>query len=215
LYHREKSEEKDLRLEKDRERKEKEAEKRSEDEEKEFRYIKKIGMRKSREEQNEEIREYQKIENKYKRRIARKNLSHEKHLEINKKVKEEMKKFREEGRLKPFEEKGKYKSIEIYDYRDYYESSRDNAQYLRAVRPDIVQTLNETFRKEEEEERAYLERSKLGEACPGLRAHVAWIKKQKMQKDIDKMNNERKQDDEIFTEPKVNDKKTILKVSYQ
>ena len=40
-------------------------------------------------------------------------------------------------------------------------------------------------------------------------------KKQKMQKDIDKMNNERKQDDEIFTEPKVNDKKTILKVSYQ
>ena len=170
-------------------------------------------MRKSREEQTEEIKEYQKIENKHKRRIARKNLSHEKRLENNKIAKEEMKKLRKEGRLKPLEERGKQNPVELYDYRDYYESSNENAKFLHAVRPDIVKTLNETIRKEEEEKRASLERLKLGEACPGLKAHVAWIKKQKNQKDRDKKNNE--SEDEIFIEPKVNKKKNILKISYQ
>ena len=182
LYNRETSEQKDLRLEKDKIRKEIEAGERSEDEEKEFRHTKKLSMRKSREEQTEEIKEYQKIENKHKRRIARKNLSHEKRLENNKIAKEEMKKLRKEGRLKPFEERGKQNPVELYDYRDYYESSNENAKFLHAVRPDIVKTLNETIRKEEEEKRASLERLKLGEACPGLKAHVAWIKNRKTKK---------------------------------
>ena len=175
-------------------------------------------MRKSREEQNEEIKEYQKIENKYKRRIARKNLSDKKRLENNKKAKEEMKKLKEEGRLKPFEERGKYKYIEMYEYRDYYVSSNDNAKYLHAIRPDIVKTLNETIRKEEEEKRARLERSKSGEACPGLKAHVAWMKKQKKQQDTDKNENEDDEcvlEDKSSNDSKIDYKRNTLKISYQ
>ena len=62
---------------------------------------------------------HQKIENKHNRRIARKNLSVEKRLEINKVAKEEMKKLRKEGRLKPFEKRGYYNSWEVHDYENY------------------------------------------------------------------------------------------------
>ena len=45
--------------------------------------------------------------------MERKNLSREKYLEDNKIAKEEMKKLRKEGRLKPLEERGKQNQKEF------------------------------------------------------------------------------------------------------
>ena len=195
---------------------------RSEDEIEQFRHDKKISMRKSREEQNEEIRDYQKIENKHKRRLARKNLSREKHLENNKTAKEEMKKLKEEGRLKEFKSRGDYKTMELDDYTTYYKQSKDNYDFLNLIRPDIVSQINERIRKEKEERRKCFERLRSGEACPGLRAHVAWMRKQKQQ---DEKGKSEQEDEEVFTEDeadktksndkKLNKRKNTVKVSYQ
>ena len=179
-------------------------------------------MRKSREEQNEEMKDYQKIENKHKRRLARKNLSCEKRLEKNKTARDEMKKLKEEGRLREFKNRGKYKTYELDDYKTYYNQSKDNSDYLDLIRPDIVSKMNERMRREKEEKRKLLEELKSGEPCPGLRAHVAWIKKLKQQEEKGKSEQE---DREVFTEneadktnhngQKLNKRKNTVKVSYQ
>ena len=125
-----------------------------------------------------------------------------------------MKKLRKEGRLKPFEKRGYYNSYELHDYENYFKSSNENAEHLATMRPDIVTTINERIRKEEEEKRR--ERSKWSEPCPGLTAAVAWMKKQKKQEGTDKNEYEKdevSQGDEISKNH--NSKKTTLKVSYQ
>merc|ERR1712208_102532 len=106
--------------------------------------------------------------------LARKNLSREKQLEKNKTAKEEMKKLKEEGRLKEFKSRGDYKTMELDDYTTYYKQSKDNYDFLNLIRPDIVSQINKRIRKEKEERRKCFERLRSGEACPGLRAHVAW-----------------------------------------
>ena len=112
-----------------------------------------IGMAETRQKKIEEDIECDNIVQKHKQREARAKLTGKEHLLQNLQAKKGMKLLNEFGRLNDFQRRGRYKTTEKTDYKSFMQKSKTCSEILRAVKPDIVEKLNQEIRNEKEIER--------------------------------------------------------------
>lgn len=101
----------------------------------------------------EEHVEFNKIEKRHKMREKREGRTGKEHLQDNLKSQKGMEVLRKEGRLKIFTERSEPGVTELKNWQIYCDKRNANRRFLRTVKPDIVQKLNEKQREEKEKVR--------------------------------------------------------------
>ena len=104
--------------------------------------------------------EYIKIKKKHSMREQRKLRTGKEHLIDNLEAKKGMRLLTNEGGLRLFSRRNGGKIEKMRDWELYYGSCKNNADKLKAKNPDIIQILNEKFRKEKERDRIRKEKIK-------------------------------------------------------
>ena len=106
--------------------------------------------RKHIENMDEVEREFMKINFKHKKRTLRQQRTGKQKLEQNLKAKRGMRLFREEGRLKDYEQRAKRNRNKIQDWTSFKRKGKKHSEKLDECKPDIVAKINEEFRKQED-----------------------------------------------------------------
>ena len=99
---------------------------------------------------NDVEREFLKINLKHKKRSLRQQRTGKQKLEQNLKAKRGMRLFREEGRLKDYEQRTKSNRNEEQDWTSFIRKGKNYSEKLDECKPDVVAKINEEFRKQED-----------------------------------------------------------------